>query len=306
MGDILLYSLNCEIITPTFNKPFNQKGLAEIRVPSLKGTIRYWYRALFPEINIKNLYKKEVCFFGGAGSNDNDGTSSKITMFLKMKSTDFIGIYEPVPGKKIRTKRGDYREIKSAAVRPGTKFELNIKFYDLDNQEEEMLKSLVKIAITLGGLGQRARRGMGSIAITHENGNEMNPIFDLEDISSLLKSGGIKHKINGKNIELNSKTNANYPFLKEIRLGNELNADSMDSLLEKIGHMKKREKINDYSLGGIHNNRFASPVWVKILRKREMIRPVYSIFNNTVTKKTKQYKNDVDKFINGIEGGSND
>lgn len=287
-----MYTLECETITPTFNKPFNYPSLAEIRIPSIKGILRYWYRALFFEKDTTTLYKKETEVFGGMGTGDFDGKSSKLGMNLRMHSTNFITTAQPVPNKKFT----------SAAVKIGTKFTLSVKFYRMDPNEEDNLKALLKTALTLGGVGQRARRGMGSISLSKENGQPIEPLFEKDQYSRLLKGMGIKHSIKHNTIQLNTQNRATYPILQEIRFGKERNQSELEDLLYKVGHMKKIKGIKDVHLGGVMRKRFGSPVWVKILKNDQKIRPVYSIFYNTEARNQTDYLDDVERFVNGIEG----
>ncbi len=66
--------LEIETITPMFLSGAEQ-GSAELRAPSIKGLLRYWWRALHPTSNIEILREKENNIFGSGGENGSGGSS---------------------------------------------------------------------------------------------------------------------------------------------------------------------------------------------------------------------------------------
>ncbi len=149
----------------------------EIRSPSIKGLLRFWYRALDPE------YKKyESICFGDAG----DKGASPFT--LRVKDTPFKTCYilEPPKSKKklkqcASAKRGSglsylgypfgLRGGERLAISPGQKFIVemlaneNIQLPDSKKSLSHVLASSWWGLTMLGGMGSRSRRCFGSVRV---------------------------------------------------------------------------------------------------------------------------------------------
>ena len=65
----------CEVITPMFLGGADGKG-AELRAPSIKGALRFWWRAMNGHLPLKELHEREAEIFGGSG--DKQGRSKVI------------------------------------------------------------------------------------------------------------------------------------------------------------------------------------------------------------------------------------
>jgi len=58
-------TFNCRFITPAFLGGADPKGTPELRAPSIKGALRFWWRAQSDIASLKDLRKKEFEIFGG-------------------------------------------------------------------------------------------------------------------------------------------------------------------------------------------------------------------------------------------------
>ena len=70
--------LKCEIVTPMFCYGADGKT-PELRAPSLKGALRFWWRAIHPNLDLERLKKEETEIFGGSG----DDEAKKVAFFFK-------------------------------------------------------------------------------------------------------------------------------------------------------------------------------------------------------------------------------
>lgn len=177
------------VVTPLFCAGADQQR-AEIRLPSFKGVLRFWWRALaWSRLNgnLKKIQQEENMLFGSA-----DGGQSRVSMHLalvsdsQMVSKDTVltvsetngrvvgegarylgyGIMEAFDGKKTRAGR-----LTRACLREPIDFTVHIRLRKrgLSTKEyKQYLASLEKALIvsgTLGGMGAKSRKGYGSLAI---------------------------------------------------------------------------------------------------------------------------------------------
>lgn len=77
-------NLTVKVITPLFMGGANQQ--AELRSQSIKGIIRYWWRALKATNDIKKLMEEEAKIFGGyiKKNKELEAISSNIKLFVKI------------------------------------------------------------------------------------------------------------------------------------------------------------------------------------------------------------------------------
>ena len=172
-------TFECETITPMFLGGADGRT-PELRPPSIKGAMRFWWRAMNGHLPLENLKEEEMEIFGGSG--EKEGRSRIV---LRVKSDN-----EPEKGINIRN---DYnlkwnynrQENRLDGDDAGTGYLLystvlgSGKYYIKDNQKftveikSQYLDALKQAVASfwalayLGGIGTRARRGAGNIAITN-------------------------------------------------------------------------------------------------------------------------------------------
>ncbi|MFQ5900776.1 MAG: type III-B CRISPR module RAMP protein Cmr1, partial [Thermodesulfobacteriota bacterium] len=76
-------TFDCKTITPMFLT--GAKGEPELRVPSIKGAMRFWWRAVRGIDDIKRLNKEENEIFGGTGETEG---RSKIAIRVMYKDKE--------------------------------------------------------------------------------------------------------------------------------------------------------------------------------------------------------------------------
>jgi len=177
-----------ETITPMFLSGADQ-GKAELRAASIKGLMRFWWRALQAEGELEKLRDRENRIFGSADEKMGGGSSfsirirhdnlqpvskkfpfkdniHKIMVTSRSRNKTFpINILEYLAYGPFDPKRKSFRPYFDAKA----KFTLIISVLNAQHIDE-VLKALHYLAL-FGGVGSRSRNGFGSLAITKAEGN---------------------------------------------------------------------------------------------------------------------------------------
>jgi CRISPR type III-B/RAMP module RAMP protein Cmr1 len=151
-----------EVLTPLFNRGAYQ-DTPEIRVPSIRGMVRWWFRAL------GGTRDQEKALFGGVHGG---AVASRLIFRVKILSATVAqppGIYT-LPHKppardpqNLNTER-DPRAPR-AAFKQGASFRLEVfsRLGDLPSELETKAKNALEVWLLLGSLGLRANRGGGNV-----------------------------------------------------------------------------------------------------------------------------------------------
>jgi CRISPR-associated protein Cmr1 len=152
----------CEIITPMF--VYGADTLSpELRAPSIKGVLRFWWRALNC-LSVDEMKKREAQIFGGSG--DDEGKSK-----VRVRVSDNLLVERSY---KLKTKgKGIAYLLYSQFLGSDKKFKKFIsdknKFYiTFSSNDLNALRHAVASFWALsffGGLGSRARRGGGNFNV---------------------------------------------------------------------------------------------------------------------------------------------
>lgn len=173
-----------EIVTPMFIGGAHPNDAPEIRPPSVKGALRFWWRALqwgnclndhHGDVNValKHLYLKEAELFGAAAKEDQFG-QGKISLKIKIDNgkrelavaTKNGILPNPAAGQCYLLGQGLYHfkdGFLRAAISPSQSFSVILKLHDTVSAQS-IADALMAFGL-LGGLGSRARKGWGAIAI---------------------------------------------------------------------------------------------------------------------------------------------
>lgn len=159
-----------EVVTPMFLGGANMNE-AELRTPSLKGLLRFWWRATCGESDIRAFKESESEFFGS--------TENKSPFSVTMQSIDKVEpILKDLPrGKsfKVKSHRMGIIEYLAYGIRdhkkgytrkhfpPKTKFKVSFLFSD-ESHEREVLRAFEAL-VHFGGIGAKSRNGFGSLAV---------------------------------------------------------------------------------------------------------------------------------------------
>lgn len=260
-------TFECEIITPMFLAGADGK-MPDLRAPSIKGALRFWWRAMHGYLSITELHSKESDLFGGGGKN-----AIRSSIIVKTSHPKYDGNYQApmLPHKPITREQSWTKAYKPNVQTYQVHLSLAgiVKDFDLDKTE-----SLFIVSCLLGGLGRRSRRGFGSVMIIKKDGKLFSMPSSIDEIIFHINKFNINYKIDNasslsKIYLLNSAfPERKYPYIEEITVGNKSYAD-YDDLLRSVGMATHDYKKNDDpSLGyAIGKNRFASPVFVSAIKK---------------------------------------
>ena len=183
-----------EVVTPMFLGGANTKD-AELRVPSVKGMLRFWWRATCGIESLEEMKKYESKIFGS--------TDQKASFSIKLERTNDK---EPVkknlpPGEKFKVEsKGqtfrigiiDYLAFGIRDPREGytrkhfpsdSQFRLKFYFYNMD-YKQSVLKAFYSF-IDNGGLGAKTRNGFGSLCLRKNYKNNMQIKGNLQKYSTL-------------------------------------------------------------------------------------------------------------------------
>ena len=168
-------NLRYEVLTPMFLG--GAEGQAELRVPSIKGALRHWYRAIE-----SNYARTEFRLFGGSGAQEGQSTIllriPAPPEFSEWKWPDRNALRRFQVGRGDAAKNGvaylGYSlglkgNENRTAIPPGTQFDLQCvfrRFRQLSMRDRRGLLACLWLLGHLGSLGTRARRGFGSLELS--------------------------------------------------------------------------------------------------------------------------------------------
>jgi CRISPR-associated protein Cmr1 len=195
------------IVTPMFIGDGNQQATS-IRPPSVKGALRFWWRALnwgrfINEYHneataLKKLHTEEARLFGSVADNKklesgqgvfllriieqpNTKELEKNWPFSPRKGNKFpgstflgFGLFESGEGDDFKPHREGIKE--KNEFKPQSEFKLQLDFKPSTSAEDiESIEQTVRILGLVGDLGSRARRGFGSLTLTKLQYNASKP-----------------------------------------------------------------------------------------------------------------------------------
>ncbi|MDW8371699.1 MAG: type III-B CRISPR module RAMP protein Cmr1, partial [Geminicoccaceae bacterium] len=181
-------SVPLELVTPVLGGaavPRTIDDVDPVRVPSIRGQLRFWWRALHAHgfDDSKALWQEESELFGRAA--DEGGGRSPVEVRV---SVERAGAKDDLPvrlysGKEGPATPGAYALFPARAEtgtgaetaprrRPGTCFTLELRGPD---ERLEELRNVVRAWILFGGYGSRTRRGLGSLGVHSDDRGQWLP-----------------------------------------------------------------------------------------------------------------------------------
>ena len=192
------------IVTPMFCAGADQQT-AELRLPSFKGALRFWWRSLMWK-KVKDhheLREREAALFGS--SEGHFGKSKVEFRWINHPPLDVVrppavfesgrlhgahylayGVMEPFESQKKGTKAGELTRpmIRSTQFTVACRCSRTLEKTDRD----DVRRSLILLG-TLGGLGSKSRKGFGSLTLTDlaiDDAAISLPITPAERLQTLL------------------------------------------------------------------------------------------------------------------------
>jgi len=181
--------------TPMFMSGADQEH-REFRVPAIKGCIRYWFRAIYPQ----SLPDDEKRLFGSTDARSPFSLRAKITQTVPGEKGDGRWNRSPVAylgyGVIVRDKHIKKSITQRNFFDSGSQFSLEFIFRTGLGPEDKyrILKAFWALCM-FGGLGSRSRRGFGSIKINGvkvENSDKLpeNLPFYFENRQEFINAAG--------------------------------------------------------------------------------------------------------------------
>lgn len=159
-----------KVVTPLFMSGADQNE-AELRVPSIKGMLRFWWRASWygkTGNDVKTLHKVEADIFGSTQH------QSKLIMDIvtvqcekKLQKRWQNSNWQAYVGYGLADKAD------RKYIFPG-EFKILINCRNLSEEKKQSVINAIQLWSLLGGLGARSRKGWGSIALTNIHGWEVD------------------------------------------------------------------------------------------------------------------------------------
>lgn len=284
--------LDYEILTPLSIGGANKSLGPELRPPSLKGAMRFWWRAIRGDLDLDDLRKKEAEIFG---SSDEAHGRSRFSLRISGHPQE-QKLKIPIGGNQTRP------AINLNCFKPGQQVKITI----ISNNESEhaLHINILKIALALGGLGKRSRRGLGSLYLLSENGDMIEDLSSIKDVLRLLKNNDLSKPDNfieesGKIVTQYMKNQA-YPYVKEIEIGKRYK-DYGDFLqaIANSAHNNNSDFTGYAKRIDRESYRLSSPIYVSALPDNGGLRPVITTLNfaTNLDQTNNKIFNPVDKSI---------
>lgn len=203
------------IVTPMFIGDAEQKATS-IRPPSIKGALRFWWRAIrWPRFIVdtkgelhtalKQLHAEESRLFGAAAGKDSGGQGAFLLRVPQQPAFKPDTSW-PRDGSGATTGSGymAFGILASGSAKKGNikphregipeklEFTLEARFRPgADPVDIEEIKEAIRAWGLLGGLGSRSRRGMGSITLLSLNNNDclLTKVRYQEEVERILGLG---------------------------------------------------------------------------------------------------------------------
>ncbi len=175
------------IVTPMFLGDAAQKA-SGLRPPSIKGALRFWWRAFYWQECLQQagndiagglqlLHERETELFGGVSG----GSGARQSLFHLRAEMDPKSQPEPVgrpfPGQAYLMGQGlyDYKKgVLRDCISPGNGFTVRLRFKkEAGEKHRREVERALWLWGCLGGLGSRARKGFGSVAIVSLPGSDL-------------------------------------------------------------------------------------------------------------------------------------
>lgn len=190
-----------EAVTPILGGSYQTRAIDDvdvIRVPSIRGHLRFWWRALYASEyeGSERLHEREGGLWGRAATDDGGRSAVEIRVNIERvgaPDNSEIRLYpgqgqQATPGAyALWPARGETRTSTPPAPRrqPGTQFQLTLKVAGTEKDEAEVRNAL-RAWILFGGYGGRTRRGLGSLGVIGDGSGWLPTVASRKALTSLF------------------------------------------------------------------------------------------------------------------------
>ncbi|MEZ4955197.1 MAG: type III-B CRISPR module RAMP protein Cmr1 [Saprospiraceae bacterium] len=271
-------TFTCETITPMFLAGADGQT-PELRAPSIKGALRFWWRAMHGHLDLKKLHDLEGKIFG-----DNSHRSCFTIRIQNRNQIDF------------KTKPVPHKNYPLPAIKQGSTFDVVLSIQETPDFTANHLSALFELIVVLGGFGKRTRRAMGGVKITSKKLNDKEvAVSELTiDYIAILIGNFNKHFQKHQNSLINTfqGTMQKYPWIKQIEIGEDKRRDVPSQTSDTTHTLKgKYRQAYEPNLGHAFKGRFASPIIVSVIGNSNT--PVITTLNTVPDRGHR----DLDNFI---------
>jgi len=175
------------VVTPMFLGGAEPTMEAELRVPSFKGALRFWWRAImWSEVqDVVKLREWEAGLFGSS-----EKGQSKLLMYLQVPVASNQKVIEKWPPSSWQRYTGyglrDKGERRFIPVGQELVVKLNLR--RCDSMEFSQMLAALKLLGLVGGLGSRSRKGWGSVTLSKLDGAEWRCPSDATSWRATIES----------------------------------------------------------------------------------------------------------------------
>lgn len=238
----------------------DNRQFAEIRPPAVRGVMRYWFRALVGGVlSIESLRKAEAEVFGSTESET--GQRLLVRVSPQITSTNRSPL--------LPHKSGKYAS-ESPSIPGGREFAVTLSAVGRverlpENERLDLASWALWLAIHLGGFGQRARRGGGSLQLL-DISPPLGAITEPREITpqsvKALIEGGWRHALgcvqrNFSQSSLRRSKDHDFPMLQKGKV--RMIVGNLGVTNEEDARKKVMELRNDVDHPGHRNRAFGGP-----------------------------------------------
>jgi len=270
-------TVTLNIVTPLFLGGADPNSAPELRVPSFRGVLRYWLRAALGgalgDQDMNSLRKAEAFVFGDTNN------SSPIEIRLSYSRLSHMG-YNPLPHKAKRFQFDGFN--------PDQTFSISLVGRQVTAASWRAAIDALLLAVRLGGMGRRSRRGFGSLCLKHVDisqaqlsdpwsellGQVPNSVSEWEQhLKAVLGATEAEATDLAENLGLSNfspLSSPTFPILSpknNIMLCHHVFSDWEDALktFGRAEHVFLSRNPGRAQAFGSANPRWASPLWVRVL-----------------------------------------
>jgi CRISPR-associated protein Cmr1 len=268
-----------ETLTPMAMHGTNSCDNPQFRITSLRGLLRYWWRAVQYEADPEKLLSKEEALFGGTQTEQKGRSLLRLSVQPKLPDTKKYPLLNHKTEGKSFTK----------AIKPSHTLSMEASTYRLTEPETwTHFQDVLELMLLLTGMGQRARRGFGAVQWQEHRFDSVEAYgqrlcevlgnLNVSTISDITAGCLVKTSFNSEQLPP-------HPTLTAVWIGKPYKNDDacMGCLLTDYGRASHLR--SGPSLGGI-NPRFASPLWGSVRKIDDRLYPVISELQSAHSLKT--------------------
>jgi CRISPR-associated protein Cmr1 len=257
------------------------KNNPEMRAASIKGCMRFIWRAIQGAADKESLRSEEGILFGSAyGENENKQSDMRIRIVKKSIAQGLENMTAHREGSGYSgVNKG--KKVLAQAIKSGSEFDVIISGFGETPEDENRHINFVRLFVVtclLYGFGRRSRKGFGTVQIKTEKGEQTINVLGrcvntslgalADNLNLLLLKGkfakdmyGVKYeKPQGENVIVAKRGTTGrpgrYPYIEKIEIIKIPQAKAGQEIINRIGLTVHNHSGNDFL--GLSRPRFAS------------------------------------------------